>query len=272
MQERRSWAAFFRAYYRVLAFHVLWFHLLMGLAFASDQRAGSDNDPGFQGRWWVGMSAAVITHAVLALSYYFAGIWVKAHIPKPPAASKALHRRVEGRSVFNYLSWCAAAFPAVLMLLAHAFHTSSTYVCTDPWHSHFKRLAQMTSAQRCAHERNANVEACSHTQTGDAPCRLVLLCCIRFGSRTRDLTASEREPSKRLWSVARVNKGSSVLKQLLMTVVFLALLIGLIFLFIAQFSWFPWPDDNPNLPANQRTLIGSKPPRKFFAECVPVSI
>jgi hypothetical protein len=105
LQERRTWCAFYRAYYRVIAFHVLWFHLLIGLAFANDQKAGASKDS-FKGRWWVGMSAVVITHAVLAMAYFFAGVFVKARIPNPPAASKGLHRRVEGGSFMNYVSWC----------------------------------------------------------------------------------------------------------------------------------------------------------------------
>ena len=110
-QERRTWCAFYRAYYRVIVFHVLWFHLLIGLAFANDQRAGAASDS-FQGRWWVGMSAAVITHALLAFAYYCAGVFVKGAIPKPPAANEGLWKRVEGPDFRNYLSWCAPSCPA----------------------------------------------------------------------------------------------------------------------------------------------------------------
>ena len=35
-QERRTWFATYLAYYRIFAFHIIWFHVLLALAFAED--------------------------------------------------------------------------------------------------------------------------------------------------------------------------------------------------------------------------------------------
>lgn len=35
-QERRTWFAAYLAYYRIIAFHILWFHALLALAFVLD--------------------------------------------------------------------------------------------------------------------------------------------------------------------------------------------------------------------------------------------
>lgn len=48
-QERRTWFALFRAFFRVLAFHILLFHACLALAL-SDL---------FDGRWWVPVSTVV---------------------------------------------------------------------------------------------------------------------------------------------------------------------------------------------------------------------
>jgi hypothetical protein len=208
-QERRTWFALYRAYYRVIAFHVLWFHLLVGLAFAADQRGGSATDA-FKGRWWVGMSGAVITHALLSLLYFGAGLYVKAKIPKPPVASSDIRERVEGAPFVNCVSW------------------------------------------------------------------LVCLCCFRFGAYKRLPTNSEKaQPlSTRLWSAPRVPQATTAVKQFFMMLVFVALFAILLFLFLAQFSWFPWEDGKlsaseeklPLADQPKALMIGGKSAGKFFRE------
>ena len=47
-QERRTWFATYLAYYRIFAFHILWFHVLLALAFAEDP--DDDSDDSFVGR------------------------------------------------------------------------------------------------------------------------------------------------------------------------------------------------------------------------------
>jgi hypothetical protein len=49
-QERRTWLFTFLAYFRIFAFHILWFHVLLELAFAQDPDASAD---GFKGRYAV---------------------------------------------------------------------------------------------------------------------------------------------------------------------------------------------------------------------------
>ena len=46
-QERRTWFATYLAYYRIFAFHILWFHGMLALAFAQDP---DDSGAGFVGR------------------------------------------------------------------------------------------------------------------------------------------------------------------------------------------------------------------------------
>ena len=119
------------------------------------------------------------------------------------------------------------------------------------------------------------VLACESRQSGVAlvsavdvatVCRFCCLCWHRFGATHRVPIKREKVPSKRLWDVARVGRSTSVMKQLLMTVVFIALLVALIFMFIAQFGWFPWPDD-ADQPEADRLMIGGKKPDDFFREC-----
>jgi hypothetical protein len=88
---------------------------------------------------------------------------------------------------------------------------------------------------------------------------------------TRKLVDLERDnEDAMLWRVHRVQAASKLTSAALQMLVWLSILAGLIFLFIAQFSWFPWPDDRPeNDP--KRTLIGGKPPARFFRECAPVN-
>lgn len=47
-QERRTWFATYLAYHRIFAFHILWFHLLLALAFAQDP---DDTGANFIGRY-----------------------------------------------------------------------------------------------------------------------------------------------------------------------------------------------------------------------------
>ena len=42
-QERRTWFATYLAYYRIFAFHIIWFHLLLALAFAQDPDGSADS-------------------------------------------------------------------------------------------------------------------------------------------------------------------------------------------------------------------------------------
>ena len=46
-QERRTWFATYLAYYRIFVFHILWFHVLLALAFAQDPNDSGDS---FQNR------------------------------------------------------------------------------------------------------------------------------------------------------------------------------------------------------------------------------
>jgi hypothetical protein len=193
-QERRTWLALFRAYFRVIAFHVLWFHLLLAAAFGEDSKWK---------QWRAGITSAAITHALLTFAYFFAGLFVKAKIPKPPAASEDIRLRVRRLSVLHYFSWicCCCCFPGFL--------------------------------------------------------------------RTkRKIATSEQKLPKRLWTVPKVGSKRKVSKQIFMAIVFILVLVAMIAIFAAQFSWFPWPDDSDK-PEDQQLRIGSKPPRKFFEECVP---
>ena len=63
MQERHTWLAFFRAYFRVLLFSVLWFHALLALAFATDTVGGPTTDA-WRGKAYLGLAALPLTHAV----------------------------------------------------------------------------------------------------------------------------------------------------------------------------------------------------------------
>lgn len=193
-QERRTWLQLFRAYFRVLSFHVLWFHVLLGLSFAEDRE--------FEGRWWVPISGAALTHALLSLAYFYSGLFVKSHIPAPPAASHDIRQRVQSSNVLHYVTW------------------------------------------------------------------LCCLCWCGVGYRDRDLTAHEKPLSKRLWTVPRVNKKSKLVKQLFMMLLFIALFVAMLFVFVSQFSWFPWPDD-ANDPVADQLRIGDKRPAAFFRECAP---
>lgn len=193
-QERRTWLQLFRAYFRVIAFHVLWFHILLGLSFADN------NDFEFEGRWWVPLSSAVLTHALLSLAYFWSGLFIKSHIPAPPAASHDIRRRVQSGNVVRYVTW------------------------------------------------------------------LCCLCCCGVWWRERDLTAHEKPLSKRLWTVPKVNRKSKLFKQAVMMFVFVALFAALLFVFVAQFSWFPWPEDQDQ-PVADQLRIGEQSPGAFFREC-----
>ena len=245
-QERRTWFQLYRAYFRVIAFHVLWFHILLGcaspagrpacpissmhatsarrgsppahhctrrvrpcrFAFANDSTAG-DADDSFEGRWWVGISAAVLTHALLSLLYFIAGIYIKAYIPKPPIARSDVRKHVKSTSLV-------------------------------------------------------------HTLTGGC-----------FGRRERTLTEAERgnEVKAQDWSAPRVARARSLTKLAFMALVFTLLFVALLFLFLAQFAWFPFPEASQEQEAAQGDADGSGPifigdqrAPAFFRECAPLGL
>ena len=55
----------------------------------------------------------------------------------------------------------------------------------------------------------------------------------------------------------------SIGRCVLMLLFWIAAFVLLMLAFLAQFSWFPWPDT---------TLIGDEAPRTFFRECAPRSM
>eukprot|EP00892_Ulva_mutabilis_P001697 jgi/Ulvmu1/11528/UM078_0017.1 len=207
-QERRTWFATYLAYYRIFAFHVIWFNVLMGLSFAED----SD----FSGRWWVGMSSAVITHAVLEVVYAAALIFSRLRVPPPPAGQADIRRHV----TFN-----ATWFGAI----------SAFCCCCVP-----RRL-----------RGGVGIE----------------------GKRSLTDREGAQQAQNTLWRVGRassvpgagrINSTGSLWLPLLG---WLAAAIALIFLFLAQFSWFPWADEDPDNPDRWRP--GGKGPAEFFRDVWP---
>jgi hypothetical protein len=84
---------------------------------------------------------------------------------------------------------------------------------------------------------------------------------------TRTLVDLERDnEDSMLWRVHRVQTARKLTSAFFQLLIWLAIVIALVFLFIAQFSWFPWPDDKPQGDPT-RTLIGGKRPLDFFREC-----
>ena len=198
-QERRTWYQLYRAYFRIFAFHILWFHILMGLAFARDSRAGSDSDS-FQGRWWMGISAAVITHLLLSIIFIVAGGYVKAPIPRPPVASEDVRTHVDRPSVLRALCCCL-------------------------------------------------------------PSR---------GKDKRKLTPTEEvdQVKEQDWMAPRILRLKTALRQTLVMLGLLALFALLVFVFVAQFQWFPWPDvEEVNGEFVSGLVISGKPAAQFFEEC-----
>lgn len=171
---------------------MLWFHILLAAAFGEDTKWK---------QWRAGITSAAITHALLSFAYYFAGLFVKAKIPKPPAASQDIRLRVRSNSVLHYFSW----------------------ICC--------------------------------------------ICCFPFLTKSRNPATCEQELSKRLWTVPKVSAKRKVSQQIFMAIVFTALLVALLAIFVAQFSWFPWPDQKDK-PEDDRLMIGGKEPTKFFKEYV----
>lgn len=204
-QERRTWFATYLAYYRVFAFHIIWFNLLMGLSFAEDTD--------FDGRWWVGMSSAVITHAVLEVVYLSAMIFVRGRVRPPPAGQADVREQISASSTWGGAVWA--------------------FCCC------------------CLPRRTRG----------------------KFGIPVgRSLTAQEDKQKglNALWAVGRassvpgargINSTGRLWLQLL---VWVASTVGLTFLFVAQFSWFPWPEDDPEDPEPLR--VGNKEPAQFFRE------
>lgn len=207
-QERRTWFAMYLAYYRIFAFHVIWFNLLMGLSFAEAT--------GFAGRWWVGMSSAVITHAVLEVVYAGALIFSRLRVPPPPAGQADIRRHV----TYNG-TWLGAV--------------SSVFCCCVP---RMLRGSIGIEGKRSLTEREGTQQA-----------------------------------QNTLWSVGRVSsvpgagRINSTGSLWLPLLAWIAATIALTFIFLAQFSWFPWADDNPDDPNQWRP--GGKSPAAFFRECVP---
>lgn len=67
-QERRTWFATYLAYYRIFVFHILWFHVLLALAFAQDP---DDSGDSFQNRCsLLPVSHTQLTHAVHLISQH----------------------------------------------------------------------------------------------------------------------------------------------------------------------------------------------------------
>lgn len=208
-QERRTWFATYLAYYRVFAFHILWFNVLMGLSFAEDTS--------FEGRWWVGMSSAVLTHAVLELVYVSAMIFVRGRVPPPPAGQADVREEIASSATWRGMLW-------------------GFFCCCLP------RRARGT-----------------------------------FGIPVRRaLTEKEEEHRgtnklwnvKRAWSVPGAGGINSAGQLWLHLVGWVAATAALGFVFLAQFSWFPWPEDDPNDP--QPLRLAEKEPGEFFRECGPL--
>lgn len=207
-QERRTWFATYLAYYRIFAFHIIWFNVLMGLSFAEDRD--------FDGRWWVGMSSAVITHSVLELVYAAALVFVRLRVPPPPAGQADIRRQV----TFNG-TWFGAI--------------SAFCCCCAP------RMLR----------GSVGVE----------------------GARALTEREGKQQAQNTLWRVGRVSSvaGARAINStgaLWMPLLgWLGTVIVLTFLFLAQFSWFPWTASNPEDPDQWQP--GGKSPAAFFREFVP---
>lgn len=78
--------------------------------------------------------------------------------------------------------------------------------------------------------------------------------------------------SDKLWNVEHVDRVSDSVYGLSRHTVSLCgwsvVFLALWFLFAAQFSTFPWPDDKPTNDPD-RLLLNGLPPAAFFKECVP---
>lgn len=209
-QERRTWFAMYLAYYRVFTFHIIWFNVLMGLSFAEDTD--------FRGRWWVGISSAAITHAVLETAYVAAMVFVRGRVPPPPAGQADIREQIATTS-----TWGGAI----------------TALCC------------------CCLPRRARG---------------------KLGVRVNRALTEQEEKLKglnALWTVGRasavsgaggINSAGRLVWQLLAWVL---CTVALTFLFLAQFSWFPWPEDEPGDPNPFR--IGDRKPADFFRECAPLA-
>jgi hypothetical protein len=137
-QERRTWFQAFLAYFRVITFHVLWFHALLAFAFLEDDATtlvtcsggvdstgqkcqnevdrdysklqdDSNDDP--ENPWnrrWMGISSVVITHAVMQLIYAY-GVWyIRMKVRPPPAGQNDMRKQV---CVFSSQPWNPSNLP-----------------------------------------------------------------------------------------------------------------------------------------------------------------